>query len=80
MAVARGIRLRLGGPEDAPAIVELAAAAVAQPPPAPVLLAEADGEVRAVLSLTTGAVIADPAHPTAAVVSLLRERANELTG
>ena len=80
MTAGRGVRLRLGVPEDANLIAELAALEGAHPPPAPLLVAEADGEVRAVLSLLTGAVIADPGHHTATLVGLLRERASELTG
>jgi hypothetical protein len=48
-------------------------------PPAPVLLAEVDGELRAALSLSDGAVIADPFHPTADLLALLRAHAASLT-
>jgi hypothetical protein len=44
-------------------------------PPAPLLLAEIDGELRAALSLKDGSSIADPFHPTADVVELLRVHA-----
>jgi hypothetical protein len=70
----------MGLPEDAAAIEELAALGGSHPPARPLLIAEADGEVRAALSLSTGDVIADPTRPSAALVDLLRERANELTG
>jgi hypothetical protein len=44
-------------------------------PPAPLLLAELDGELRAALSLADGSVIADPFVRTAELVELLRTRA-----
>lgn len=60
---------------DDPALRQLAALDCAAVPPAPLLLAEVDGELRAALSLWDGAVIADPFHPTIALVELLRARA-----
>jgi hypothetical protein len=44
-------------------------------PPAPLLLAEIDGELRAALSLADGSVLADPFVRTAEVLELLRVRA-----
>jgi hypothetical protein len=44
-------------------------------PPAPLLLAEIDGELRAALSLSDASTIADPFFPTADVVELLRVHA-----
>ncbi len=44
-------------------------------PPAPVLLAEVGGELRAALSLHDGSTVADPFHLTADLVALLRARA-----
>jgi hypothetical protein len=44
-------------------------------PPAPLLLAEIDGELRAALSLSDGSTIADPFFPTADVIELLRVHA-----
>lgn len=41
-------------------------------PPAPLLLADVDGDLRVALSLRNGAVIADPFFPTADLVALLR--------
>ncbi|MGH2887850.1 MAG: hypothetical protein ACRDPA_34995 [Solirubrobacteraceae bacterium] len=49
-------------------------------PAAPLLLAEADGALRAALSLRDGAVIADPFHRTAPLVSLLVARSQQLHG
>jgi hypothetical protein len=42
------------------------------------LVAEADGQLRAVLSLDTGEIVADPFAPSAALVDLLRTRARQL--
>ena len=44
-------------------------------PPAPLLLAELDGELRVALSLADGSAIADPFVRTAEVLELLRVRA-----
>jgi hypothetical protein len=44
-------------------------------PREPLLVAEASGEVRAAISLADGRTIADPFHPTADLVALLRARA-----
>lgn len=52
-------------------MARLAALDSAPVPPGPLLLAESDGELRAALSLTDGLTIADPFHPTAAIVDLL---------
>jgi hypothetical protein len=43
-----------------------------------VLLAEVEGEPQAALSLDEGTVVADPFRPTAALISLLAVRANQL--
>jgi hypothetical protein len=40
-------------------------------PAAPLVLAEVDGEVRAAVSLASGAVVADPFQHTAMIVELL---------
>ncbi|MFL5870401.1 MAG: hypothetical protein ACJ75R_04925 [Solirubrobacterales bacterium] len=44
-------------------------------PHEPLLVAEASGEIRAAISLSDGGTIADPFHPTADLVALLRARA-----
>jgi hypothetical protein len=44
-------------------------------PPRPLLLVEVDGALRAALSLADGSSIADPFHPTAALLDLLRTHA-----
>lgn len=47
-------------------------------PPEPLLVAEADGEIAAALSLATGEVIADPFRWTTGAVDLLRFRASQI--
>ena len=49
-------------------------------PPAPLLLAESDGEVVAALSTVTGDVVTDPFRATADLVELLRLRSAQLHG
>ena len=72
------IVIRLSRPEDEPALVRLAALDSRPVPAAPILVAEADGELRAALSLSDGAEIADPFHRTAPLAALLRARADQL--
>jgi hypothetical protein len=43
------------------------------------LIAELDGRLLAALALSDGRVVADPFHPTADLIDLLRARANQLT-
>ena len=70
------ITVRLAYADDHIALQRLAAldSAVA-PPPAPLLLAEAGGALRAAVSLADGSAIADPFYPSAALVALLRSHA-----
>jgi hypothetical protein len=74
-----GITLRYAFPDDDAAVAHLAALDSAEVPPAPLLLAEVAGDVRAALSLVDGRVIADPFHRSLALVALLRERGQQLT-
>ncbi len=74
-----GITLRYGFPDDSAAVARLAALDSAEVPAAPLLVAEVCGELRAAVSLGDGRVIADPFHPTLALVALLRERGRQLT-
>ena len=80
MAAAVGITLRLADADDSPAIAELAGLDSASVPSIPVLIAEADGELRAALSLHDGAIVADPFHRTLVAQQLLRARAAQLRG
>jgi hypothetical protein len=72
------VTIRHAFPDDALALVRLAALDSAEVPPQPLLVAEMDGELRAALSMRDGTVIADPFHRTAAAVQLLRARAQQL--
>ncbi len=74
-----GITLRYAFPDDDAAVARLAALDSASVPDAPLLVAEVGGELRAAISLQDGIVIADPFHPTLALVALLRERGRQLT-
>lgn len=73
------VTLRFGFPDDDDALARLAAMDSSRPPAQPVLLAEVAGELRAGLSLSDGAVVADPFYPTTALVELLQTRASQLT-
>jgi hypothetical protein len=75
---ADSVTIRHAFPDDALALVRLAALDSAEVPPEPVLVAEMNGELRAALSMRDGAVIADPFHRTTALVQLLRARAEQL--
>jgi hypothetical protein len=73
------VTLRFAFPDDAEALGRLAALDSSRPPALPVLLAEVAGQLRAGLSLSDGTVVADPFHPSTALVELLRARASQLT-
>ena len=61
---------------DRPAIVRLAELDGRETPPGSTLLAFVAGELRAALPLAGGEAVADPFHPTAELVELLRRRAD----
>jgi hypothetical protein len=72
------ILIREATDSDHAALVRLAERDSATRPPAPVLVAFRRGEAHAAISLSTGAVIADPFHRTAELVRLLQLRAAQL--
>ena len=74
------ITIRLAGTDDADALATLAQLDSASIPHDPVLIAEVGGRLRAALSLRDGSAIADPFHPTAAILELLSARAAHLRG
>lgn len=74
------VAMRLATPDDAGTLAQLAALDSAAVPTGPVLLGSLDGSPAAAIALTTGAVVADPFRPTAALVALLRLRADHLRG
>lgn len=67
--------LRRARSADGRALTRLAALDDAAPLAGDALVAEQDGELRAAISLHSGRAIADPFHPTADLVTLLRARA-----
>ncbi|MCW2958731.1 MAG: hypothetical protein JWP18_1534 [Solirubrobacterales bacterium] len=72
------VALRPASDDDAATLRRLAALDSAPVPAMPALLGIVDGHAVAALSLTTGAVVADPFTPTTAVVELLALRAARL--
>lgn len=70
------VTLRLSRPADDRALEELAQLDCARALHGPHVVAEIRGTLRAAISLTDGAVIADPFHRTTAIVELLRAQAN----
>ena len=76
-----GFTIRFAYPDDEPALRRLAALDSQPLPEAPLLVAEVGGELWA--AVTIGGeprAIADPFRHTAALVALLRERADHLIG
>ena len=71
------IMIRPGYGDDAQALARLAALDSAAVPSAPLLLAEADGVLRAALSTADGTAIADPFYRSARLVTLLRAHAEQ---
>jgi hypothetical protein len=72
------VTIRPSSPDDAPAVARLAALDSRRVPAGPLLLAEIGGEPWAAIALDTGTAFADPFRPTAALVDLLRRRAEHL--
>jgi hypothetical protein len=69
------ITIRRAGAADGESLVRLAGLDCKQVPPGDCLIAEVDGEQLAAVALETGEVLADPFHPTAHLVEMLRLRA-----
>jgi hypothetical protein len=74
------VAMRLATPDDAGTLARLAALDSAATPVGPVLIGSLDGVPAAAIALTGGEVVADPFRPTAALVALLRLRADHLRG
>ena len=75
------IELRIAsGPEDQQAVRRIAALDDARPLAGETLLALLDGEPVAALGFGDGRVVANPFVPTAAVVAVMRLRAEQLAG
>ena len=74
----RSVTLRFGTPVDEGPLARLAALDSSAPLAHPVVLAEVDGQLLAAIAVTGGAVVADPFHPTADLIDLLRTRTRQL--
>jgi hypothetical protein len=74
------VAMRLATPADDTAVERLAALDSATVPAGPLLLGTLDGVPAAAIGITNGDVVADPFRPTAALVDLLRLRAEHLRG
>lgn len=70
--------IRRAGDADLPALRDLAALDCAAPLAGPALIALVDGRPWAACGLDDDRVVADPFHPTAAAVALLRLRVAQL--
>jgi hypothetical protein len=73
------ITIRRAYADDSTGLFRLAALDSAEVPDGQLLLAEVDGELRAALSLSTGAAVADPFYPTLGLLELLRTHATATT-
>ena len=74
----QNITVRHSVASDLSELARLAAWDSASPPRGPALIAEADSRMLAALPLGSGRPIADPFEPTAAILELLRLRAEQL--
>jgi hypothetical protein len=79
-AAGHTVTLRLGVAADEQRLARLAALDSSQTPMPPVLVAEVEGQLLAALGLSDGTVVADPFHPTADLIDLLRTRERQLGG
>ena len=73
------VSIRMARPEDEYAIYRVAALDGAKAPAGRVLVAEADGDIIAALSVTDGAKAADPFRWTSDVIALMKMRADQLS-
>jgi hypothetical protein len=74
MRATASITIRRAHPEE-PGVLRVAALDSSRAPAAPLLVAEVDGHVRAILSLEDGRTIADPFFATLDLLALLRAHA-----
>ncbi len=78
MVPSQAIVIRTASPADERVLARLAALDDQRRLDGPALIAEVDGAPRAALDLAAGRAVADPFHPTADLVALLRLRAARL--
>jgi hypothetical protein len=78
MSYIEGVTIRYAFPDDARALARLAVLDSQEPSDGWLLVAEVGAELRAALA-RDGRAIADPFHPSADLVQLLRERARQLS-
>ena len=71
------ITITRSGEADSQKVWRLAALDDRRAPVGPALLAHVDGELRAAVGLVDGQAVADPFHPTAALVEILRFQARQ---
>ena len=72
------VTIREATDADARALRALAQRDSATLPAGPLVIGEVDGEIRAAMSVGTGATIADPFHGTADIIALVHARADQL--
>jgi hypothetical protein len=72
------VAIREAEPTDLRALERLAELDSGHMPTGLMLVAKADGQIRAAMSVDTGAVVADPFASTGQLVALLRLRADQL--
>ena len=73
------ITIRPARPEDLGELARVAARDTHDLPQGRVLVARVGSDVRAAISLEDGSIVADPFHPTAELVAMLKIRAGSAT-
>jgi hypothetical protein len=76
--ISSGVTIRWALPADLPALERLAGLDSKRLPAGPLLVADVGGQIRAAFATLERVAIADPFHPTADLVGLLRTRASQL--
>ena len=72
--------IRAATDDDAPGLLRLARLDSSRPPAGRIVVAEDRGTIVAAMSIDDGATIADPFRATAAIVAMLRLRAEQVRG
>ena len=74
------LMIRAATDDDAPSLLRLARLDSSRPPAGRIVVAEDRGTIVAAMSIDDGATIADPFRATAAIVAMLRLRAEQVRG